>query len=329
MDDTYRLIVAHGTTVMANPSQLYIAVLPVIPQYCALTRRYPREDNQLQVRVGRDCDWPGQFATRMGHTDRVRSVAFSMDGLRVVSGSNDRTIRIWDAATGDCTAVLKGHTGDVGSVAFSVDGMRVVSGSDDRRARIWDAATGNCTGVLEGHTHWVRSVAFSVDGLRVVSGSHDQTGRMWDVATGDCTAVLKGHTGTVTTVAFSADGLQVVSGSRDGTVRMWDATADVCTAVFEGHTTWITSVAFSVDGTQVTSSDSSGHTQIWSTRARNGPDNSTNSVALNPTQPPAILSLPPGATPNQSKTLKLTIFRCNTYLFVQREHRIQGYHFDL
>ena len=287
MDDTYRLIVAHGTTVMANPSQLYIAVLPVIPQYCALTRRYPREDNQLQVRVGRDCDWPGQFATRMGHTDRVRSVAFSMDGLRVVSGS------------------------------------------DDRRARIWDAATGNCTGVLEGHTHWVRSVAFSVDGLRVVSGSHDQTGRMWDVATGDCTAVLKGHTGTVTTVAFSADGLQVVSGSRDGTVRMWDATADVCTAVFEGHTTWITSVAFSVDGTQVTSSDSSGHTQIWSTRARNGPDNSTNSVALNPTQPPAILSLPPGATPNQSKTLKLTIFRCNTYLFVQREHRIQGYHFDL
>jgi WD40 repeat protein len=110
MNDTFRLITAHGDTVMANPLRLYMAVLPVIPQSCVLARRYPREENQLWIRVGRDRDWPGHLAEWTSHIDWVRSVAFSVDGMRVVSGSNDRTVRMWDAATGNCTAVFEGHT---------------------------------------------------------------------------------------------------------------------------------------------------------------------------------------------------------------------------
>jgi len=78
-----------------------------------------------------------------GHTSFVTSVAFSHDGKRVVSGSDDNTVRIWDAETGQTVSgPFEGHTNAVTSVAFSHDGKRVVSGSDDHAVRIWDAETG-------------------------------------------------------------------------------------------------------------------------------------------------------------------------------------------
>ena len=100
-----------------------------------------------------------------------------------MSGSGDKTIRVWDAAT--CAAVgdpLEGHTNWVTSVAFSPDGKRIVSGSDDSTIRVWDLATHAAVGdPLEGHTTSVNSVAFSPDGKRIVSGSRDNTIRVWDV----------------------------------------------------------------------------------------------------------------------------------------------------
>ncbi|MDS4014332.1 MAG: hypothetical protein RKP46_08240, partial [Candidatus Accumulibacter sp.] len=103
----------------------------------------------------------------------VTSVAFSPDGRRIVSGSDDNTLRLWDAATGAAIGEpLRGHTERVASVAFSPDGRRIVSGSGDKTLRLWDAATGAAIGEpLQGHTEWVSSVAFSPDGRRIVSGS--------------------------------------------------------------------------------------------------------------------------------------------------------------
>jgi WD40 repeat protein len=130
-----------------------------------------------------------------------------------VSGSDDQTIRIWDAETGEEQAALKGHDDWVSSVAFSPDGKRVVSGSRDQTIRIWDAETGEEQAALKGHDRWVNSVAFSPDGKRVVSGSGDQTIRIWDAETGEEQAALKGHDRWVSSVAFSPDGKRVVSGS--------------------------------------------------------------------------------------------------------------------
>ena len=94
------------------------------------------------------------------------SVAFSPDGQRIVSGSDDSTVRVWDAATGQPVGQpLTGHTGAVTSVAFSPDGKRIVSGSCDKTVRLWDADTGQPVGEpLTGHTDAVSSVAFSPDG---------------------------------------------------------------------------------------------------------------------------------------------------------------------
>ncbi|KIJ90128.1 hypothetical protein K443DRAFT_686942, partial [Laccaria amethystina LaAM-08-1] len=104
-----------------------------------------------------------------GHTSWVTSVAFSRDGKQIVSGSQAKSVRVWDASTGNELKVLKGHTDRVTSVAFSPDGKQIVSGSNDKSVRVWDALTGDELNVLKSHTGLVRSVAFSPDGKR--SGS--------------------------------------------------------------------------------------------------------------------------------------------------------------
>ena len=93
-------------------------------------------------------------------------MAFSPDGKRIVSGSGDNTVRLWDADTGQPIGEpLTGHTGAVTSVAFSPDGKRIASGSGDNTVRLWDADTGQPIGEpLTGHTDAVTSVAFSPDG---------------------------------------------------------------------------------------------------------------------------------------------------------------------
>ena len=155
-----------------------------------------------------------------GHTAAVSSVAFSPDGSRIASGSDDRT----RAAVGRRhrprhrrrSRMTRPHE-RVNSVAFSPDGKRIASGSDDKTVRLWDAATGQPIGApLTGHTDSVSSVAFSPDGTRIASGSDDKTVRLWDAATGQPVGdPLTGHTGAVYSVAFSPDGTRIASGSED------------------------------------------------------------------------------------------------------------------
>jgi WD40 repeat protein len=164
-----------------------------------------------------------EVRTLKGHTSWVKSVAFSHDGTRIVSGSSDNSVRVWDAATGEEVRTLKGHTSSVFSVAFSHDGTRIVSGSRDNSVRVWDAATGEEVRTLKGHTSSVNSVAFSHDGTRIVSGSEDNSVRVWDAATGEEVRMLKGHTSSVKLVAFSHDGTRIISRSSDNSVHAWDA----------------------------------------------------------------------------------------------------------
>ena len=116
----------------------------------------------------------------------VRRVAFGPDGTHLVTGSDDRTARVWRAdGTGE-PVVLAGHEGNILSVAFSPEGTHVVTASDDGTARVWQTdGTGNPV-VLTGHTSMVTSAAFSPDGTQVVTASWDGTARVWRAdGTGD------------------------------------------------------------------------------------------------------------------------------------------------
>jgi len=107
----------------------------------------------------------------------------SPDGTRFVSGNDDKTVRVWDAGTGQQVGdPLTGHTAPVESVAFSPDGTRIASGSFDKTVRLWDAATGHQLGdPLTSHVAGAVSVAYSPDGTRIVSGGWDKTLRLWPV----------------------------------------------------------------------------------------------------------------------------------------------------
>ena len=111
--------------------------------------------------------------TLEGHSSWVSSVAFSLDGGRLVSGSDDRTVRVWNVAIRQVEQTLGGHSSRVNSVAFSPDGGRLASGSDDRTVRVWNIATGQVEQTLEGHSSKVSSVVFSPDGGRLASGSYN------------------------------------------------------------------------------------------------------------------------------------------------------------
>ncbi|KAH8835756.1 WD40-repeat-containing domain protein [Flagelloscypha sp. PMI_526] len=197
----------------------------------------------------------------------VFAVAFSPDDSRIISGSNDGTVCVWDSQTGvQILPPLKGHRGPIWSVAFSPDGSSIASASDDGTVRLWDAMTGTLVlSPMEGHTARVRSVAFTPDGRRIVSGSDDCTIRVWDAQSGiQILPPLEGHTGIVISVACSPDSSRIVSGSDDLTLRVWDVrNGTLCLPPLMGHTNWIWSVSFSPDGSQVISGSDDKTIRVW------------------------------------------------------------------
>ena len=181
-----------------------------------------------------------------GHTHSVNSVAFSPDGQTLASGSESRTIRLWDLKTGQQQQTFTGHTRGVWSVAFSPDGRLLASGSSDQTIRLWNVKTGQHRQTFTGHTHLVSSVAFSPDGQTLASGSWDGTIRLWDVATGRHKVTLEGHKRSVSSVAFSPDGQTLVSGGED--IRLWDVATGRHKVTLEGDKHSVTRIAFSPDG---------------------------------------------------------------------------------
>ena len=191
------------------------------------------------------------------HEAEVWSVTFSPDGKRIATASQDKTAKVWDAATGELLLTLTGHTESVNGIVYSPDGKRIATSSDDHTAKVWDAATGEELLTLSGHTDWVYRIAFNPDGTRLATASNDKTAKVWDAGTGEELLTFSGHGDIVFDVAFSPDGKRLATSSwdgneNDGNVRVWDAISgmELFTLPVENGG-GLRGVAFSPDGTRV------------------------------------------------------------------------------
>jgi WD40 repeat protein len=204
-----------------------------------------------------------------GHTNAVKSVAFSPDGKTLASGSSDSTVILWEATTGKRIGQplsVSGNTSAVNSVAFSPDGKTLAAGRSDSTVILWDVASGKpIRQPLSGHTYGVFSIAFSPDGKTLASGGGDHTVILWDVATGKRIGQpLTGHTNWVNSVTFSPDGKTLASGSWDNTIILWDVeTGKPIGQPLSGHTDVVASVAFSPDGKTLASGSWDNTIILW------------------------------------------------------------------
>ena len=221
------------------------------------------------------------------HSDAVGSVAFSPDGLMLASGSKDKTVQIWDLATGKSIRTFPGDSSTVWSVAFDSSGTKLATGTGFWRVMLWDLKTGQGIRTLD-HTASVWSVALSPDGQLVASGSGDKTTKISDAATGSLIHNLPDHTDFVYSVAFTPDGKSLVSGSKDKKITIVDVATGNLLKTLEGHGDAVRSVAISPDGKTIVSGSYDESIKIWNLetgdliRSIKGHSDDIVSVAISP-----------------------------------------------
>ncbi|KAG2440562.1 hypothetical protein HYH02_010146 [Chlamydomonas schloesseri] len=248
---------------------------------------------RLQRLLGGNTDWPAFILVMAGHAAHVASCSWSPNSKWLASGSWDRTVRVWDAASSACHATLQGHTGDVTSVQWcpvragklgklgKVAGIPLASASQDGSLRVWDVTTGECVKQLQGHDGSVLSLSWSPDGSKLASGGLDTTVKVWEAAEGTCLLTLEGHNDRVCSVAWSPDGTGLVSGGWDGGLRLWSVASSEdakCTCVFkvkvEGkqqeQPARIFGVAWSPDGKALAATYEDAVVRLWPARAGGG-----------------------------------------------------------
>ncbi|MGW6418127.1 WD40 repeat domain-containing serine/threonine protein kinase [Streptomyces sp. NPDC055055] len=202
-----------------------------------------------------------------GHTRGVYALDFSPDGKHLATGSEDRTVRLWNVATRTST-VLAENDGPFWALAFSPDNALLAGGSGDGTISLWSVAAGRRVATLKGLGDEVVAIAFSPDGRTLASRGAESTVALWDVAGRQLEGELEGHTSRVSSLAFSPDGKTLASGAWDNTVRLWNARSRTSIATLTGHTNYVSSVAFAPDGRTLVSGGWDGTVRLWSTTRR-------------------------------------------------------------
>jgi WD40 repeat protein len=207
------------------------------------------------------------------HSMWVSSLSWDPAGKKIVSGSQDRTIKIWDGKSLELLKTLKGHSFWVTSVSWNRDGSKIVSGSGtwDATLKIWDSSTGSELYSLKGHSDGVLSVAWNRDDSKIVSGSADKMIKIWGwvkatvggLMTWELLKTLDGHSHSVTSVSWNHDGTKIVSGSNDNTIKIWESSIGKLFKTLTGHSHFVYSVSWSHDDSKIVSGSNDKTVCIW------------------------------------------------------------------
>ncbi len=285
----------------AGAEEAYRKALELVPrdteslerQELAQKHTRERDDEHILFRWQRCCRFFGN-----GHEGGINSVAVSLDGRCVVSGGEDKTIRVWNPTTRECLLTLKGHEDHVLCVAVTPDGTYAVSGSRDKTVRLWDLSAGRLVKTFRGHTDWVSVVEITPDGRRAVSGSRDKTLRQWEIPSGKCFWVSEQFSNWINALKIIPDGRHALSGHDEENLYLWDLTtgkrterkyygASLETLGFRSAV--VSSLAISPDGQFAVSGNQSASLQMWDINSgqelrkfKGGHDENITAVAFTP-----------------------------------------------
>ena len=235
------------------------------------------EDGECSIRI-LDVSDPTRYVDLKGHEARVNKIAFSQDDSRLLTGSRDKTVRVWDTVSGAEVLQLDAEA-FVLSVAYSPLSDSIVCGTADNRILLWKLEQDKPTLVwqrdalgFEGDT--VDCISFRPDGSELAMGGFDGTIRVLEVEWGNETKVLRGHHSTVFSAVYSNDSRRLLSASEDGTVKLWDMELESESKILQGHTQSVNAISFSPNGRWLLSGSGKNENDATSSRPNLPDDNS-------------------------------------------------------
>jgi len=257
-NNVVRQYVANGTD-LVNRGDLFGSLL-WYAEALRLDAGDPQREESHRIRIASVLRQCPKLLNVFAHGKMLFHAEFSPDGTKVLTTSDDRTARVWDANTGDPLWVLP-HGGEVYHGTFSPDGQRIITSSQDKTARVWDIQTGKLVWTLE-HPDTVWWSCFSSNGQLIATGCQDQTVHLWDAATGQRVGEPLKHESAVANVNFSPDGRLLAAVTRSGAAKVWEVATRA--ERFRGvHNTFTTSgVPFDHDSLKFLTSDGSA-LHVW------------------------------------------------------------------
>ena len=200
-----------------------------------------------------------------GQSDVIYSVAWSADGNRIATASQDKTAKVWEWATAKELYTLKDHSDAVMRVVFAPDGKSLYTASQDKNVRRFNLDDGKLMRQFSGHSEGVGALALSPDGSRLISAGTEPQLRWWNIGDGNTARNDHAHTGGVNDIVFSKDGKWIASAGADNAIRIWQADNAQQQRGLEGAKDWEYAVSFSPDARWTVGGGADGLIRLWET----------------------------------------------------------------